>query len=266
MRGFASIATGYSGLELMVGYPEIDTSTGLLPFGLGDTTMAIQAVAGALAALHHREQEGVGQFVDVSQIDSATATLGEPLLDFQLSGRITGPQGNRHTRFFPHGIFAASGDEKWLALAVRDQSEWKALCRAIGRDDWKEDASFGDAEGRRARAAEIDAVISAWCGSQERDAAAAALTAAGVPAAPVLDLEERNAHAHFEARGLTLEHDFEGFDACRIYATPWLLSATPAGLERPTPTLGKNNDYVFRELLELGDDEIERLQKEGVLV
>ena len=46
MRGFASIATGYSGLELMVGYPEIDTSTGLLPFGLGDTTMAIQAVIG----------------------------------------------------------------------------------------------------------------------------------------------------------------------------------------------------------------------------
>jgi crotonobetainyl-CoA:carnitine CoA-transferase CaiB-like acyl-CoA transferase len=266
MRGFASIATGYSGLELMVGYPEVDTSTGLLPFGLGDTTMAIQAVAGALAALHHRENTGAGQFVDVSQIESATATLGEPLLNFQLSGRITGPQGNRHTRFFPHGIFAASGDEKWLALAARDQSEWKALCRVIGRDDWEKDASFGDADGRRARAEEIDAAVSAWCGSQERDAAAAALTAAGVPAGPVLDLEERNAHAHFEKRGLTLEHDCESFDACRIYATPWLLSATPAGLVRPTPTLGENNDYVFRELLELGDDEIERLQKEGVLV
>ena len=56
------------------------------------------------------------------------------------------------------------------------------------------------------------------------------------------------------------------FDPCRIYATPWLLSATPAGLVRPTPTLGENNDYVFREILELGDDEIERLQEEGVLV
>jgi benzylsuccinate CoA-transferase BbsF subunit len=266
MRGFASIATGYAGLELMVGYPEVDTSTGLLPFGIGDTNMAIQAVVGALAALHHRERTGEGQFVDVSQIDSSVATLGEPLLDFQLSGKIAGPQGNRHTRFFPHGIFAASGDEQWLALAVRNEREWEALCGMIGRDDWGADAAFGDAAKRRARAEEIDAAVSSWCKAQERNAAAEALAAAGVPAAPLLDLEERNEHAHFEARGLTWEHDFEGFDPCRIYATPWLLSATPAGLVRPTPKLGENNDYVFRELLELGDDEIERLREEGVLV
>jgi crotonobetainyl-CoA:carnitine CoA-transferase CaiB-like acyl-CoA transferase len=266
MRGFASIATGYAGLELMVGYPEVDTSTGLLPFGIGDTNMAIQAVVGALAALHHRERTGEGQFVDVSQIDSSVATLGEPLLDFQLSGRVAGPQGNRHRHFFPHGIFAASGEEQWLALAVRDEREWRALCGVIGRGDWAEDASLADAEKRRARAEEIDAAVAAWCGEQERGAAAAALAAAGVPAAPVLDLEERNADPHFAARDFVLEHDFEGFDPCRIYATPWLLGATPPVLVRPTPKLGEQNDYVFRELLGLDDEEIERLRKEDVLV
>jgi crotonobetainyl-CoA:carnitine CoA-transferase CaiB-like acyl-CoA transferase len=266
MRGFASIATGYSGLELMVGYPEVDTSTGLLPFGLGDTTMAIQAVAGALAALHHRERTGQGQFVDVSQIDSSAATMGEPILDFQLSGKIAGPQGNQHTQFFPHGIFAAAGEERWLALAVRDEPDWRALCQVIGRDDWAADASFEGVEKRRAREEEIQSAIAAWCGGRERDAAAEALAQAGVPASPVLDLAERNDHAHFEARGLMLEHDFEGFDPCRVYATPWLLSASPAALTRPTPQLGEQNDYVFRELLELDDQEIERLREEGVLV
>jgi crotonobetainyl-CoA:carnitine CoA-transferase CaiB-like acyl-CoA transferase len=266
MRGFASIATGYSGLELMVGYPEIDTSTGLLPFGLGDTSMAIQAVAGALAALHHRERTGAGQFVDVSQIDSATAALGEPLIDFQLSGRITGPQGNGHTFHCPHGVFAASGEEQWLAVAVRDAREWRALCRVIGRDAWAGDASFDGPEKRRARAKEIDSAIAGWVRGRDRDGAAAELAGAGVPAAPLLDLEERNAHPHFQARGLVLEHEFEGFDPCRIYATPWLLSATPAALVRKTPKLGEDNDYVFRELLGLGAEEIERLTEEGVLV
>jgi crotonobetainyl-CoA:carnitine CoA-transferase CaiB-like acyl-CoA transferase len=266
MRGFASIATGYSGLELMVGYPEVDTSTGLLPFGLGDTTMAIQAVAGALAALHHRERTGEGQFVDVSQIDSSAATMGEPILDFQLSGKIAGPQGNQHTQFFPHGIFAAAGEERWLALAVRDEGEWRALCRVIGRDDWAGDAGFEGAEKRRGRAEEIESAVAAWCSGRDRDEAAEALAKAGIPVSPVLDLEERNAHAQFEARGLVLEHNFESFDPCRVYATPWLLSASPAALTRPTPKLGEHNDYVFKELLELDDQEIERLQEEGVLV
>jgi crotonobetainyl-CoA:carnitine CoA-transferase CaiB-like acyl-CoA transferase len=136
----------------------------------------------------------------------------------------------------------------------------------IGRDDWAADACFEGVEKRRARAEEIQSALAAWCGGRDRDAAAEALAQAGVPASPVLDLAERNAHAHFEARGLMLEHDFEGFDPCRVYATPWLLSASPAALTRPTPKLGEQNDYVFRELLELDDQEIERLREEGVLV
>jgi crotonobetainyl-CoA:carnitine CoA-transferase CaiB-like acyl-CoA transferase len=266
MRGFASIATGYSGMELMVGYPEIETSTGLLPFGLGDTTMAIQAVVGALVALHAREQGGGGQFVDVSQIDSAASTLGEPLLDYQLSGRVAGPQGNAHSQFHPHGTFAAAGEERWLSLAVRDADEWRALCGVIDRPEWAADRAFANAAQRRGRAAEIDGAIAAWCAERDRDEAAEMLASAGVPAAPILELDERNEHPHFAGRGLCVQHEFEGFDPCRIYATPWLLSATPAEVTGKTPTLGENNDYVFRELLALPEDEIERLKNDGVLV
>jgi len=266
MRGFASIATGYSGTELMVGYPEIETSTGLLPFGLGDTTMAIQAVVGALVALHNRSRTGEGQFVDVSQMDSAAATLGEPMLSNQLTGDKVGPQGNRHRHFSPHGIFAADGEERWITLAVRNEDEWRALCGVIGKGDWANDADLASAEQRRARADEIAEAIRAWTTGQERDAAVESLVAAGVPAAPIFDLEERNQHPHFVERALCYQHEFDDFDSCRIYATPWLLGETPAEVTRKTPTLGENNDYVFKELVELGADEIESLKEQGVLV
>ena len=166
----------------------------------------------------------------------------------------------------PHGTFAAAGEERWLTLAARDEDEWRGLCGAIGRDDWAADASLASPEQRRARAAEIDAAIAGWCRDRDRDAAAEALAAAGVPASPILELEERNEHPHFAARGLSLQHEFEDFDPCRIYATPWLLSETPAALTRKTPALGENNDYVYRDLLGLAEDEIERLKEEGVLV
>ncbi len=266
MRGFASIATGYSGLELMVGYPDTGVSTGLLPFGLGDTAMAIQAVAGALIALHHRKRTGEGQFVDVSQIDSATAGLGEPLLEYQMTGEVAGPQGNTHAQYFPHGAFAAQGEEQWVTLAVRDASEWKQLCGVLGRDEWAGDASLQDAAGRRARAGEIDGAIATWLADQDRDEACDALSAAGVPAAPIFDLDERNAHPHFVARGLVWDHPYEGFDPCKIYGTPWLLSATPAELVCPTPALGEHNDAVFKDIMKLGDEEIAKLVEAGILV
>jgi crotonobetainyl-CoA:carnitine CoA-transferase CaiB-like acyl-CoA transferase len=266
MRGFASIATGYSGLELMVGYPEEGVSTGLLPFGLGDVTMSVQAVIGALAGLEHRDRTGAGQFVDVSQIDCSVASMGEPLLDYQLTGRVAGAQGNAHFAHCPHGLYATAGDDRWLALAVRDEREWSALARLIGRPEWADDPALATAAGRRARVDEIDEGVARWASELDRDEAADRLAAVGVPAAPLLELDERNAHPHWIARGLTLAHEYEGFDPCTIYATPWHLTASPPEVVRPTPTLGEHNDYVYRELLGLDSAEIERLQEGGVLV
>ncbi len=266
MRGFASIATGYSGLELMVGYPEAEVSTGLLPFGLGDTSMSVQAVVGALAALEHRDRTGEGQFVDVSQIDCSAATMGEPLLDYQLTGKIAGPQGNSHPAFCPHGLYPTAGEDRWIAVAVRDGGEWERLASVIGRDDLAADAALATPGGRRERIAEIDQAIAAWTATIERDDATDRLVAASVPVAAALELEERNEHPHWKSRGFTVSHDFEGFDPCTIYATPWWLTATPPEVTRPTPRLGEHNDYVYRDLLGLPEDEIRRLTDEGVLV
>ncbi len=266
MRGFASIATGYSGLELMVGYPEEGVSTGLLPFGLGDIAMSVQAVIGALAALEHRDRTGKGQFVDVSQIECSAASMGEPLLDYQLTGHVAGAQGNAHSSYFPHGLYATAGEDRWLALAVRDEHEWSSLAALVGKPQWADDAELRTAAGRRARIAEIDACVAAWAAGLDRDDAAERLVAAGVPASPLLELEERNEHPHWVARGLTVPHDYEGFDPCTIYATPWHLTASPPQVVRPTPTLGEHNDYVYRDLLGLDAATIARLQEEGVLV
>ena len=82
----------------------------------------------------------------------------------------------------------------------------------------------------------------------------------------MLELDERDEHPHFTERGFRVEHDYDGFDPCNIYATPWLLTRTPAAVTRPTPALGEHNSYVFGDLLGLPNDEIEALIQQGVLV
>ena len=103
LRGFATTATGFAGLEAAIGYADAGP-TGLPSIGLGDANAAIQGVVACLAALWHREQTGEGQFIDLSQIEAATALSGEPLAAAQLGGGVSGPRGNDHPRMAPHGI------------------------------------------------------------------------------------------------------------------------------------------------------------------
>ena len=137
MRGFASIATGYSGLELSVGYPEAGVSTGLLPFGLGDTTMSVQAVIGTLAALEHRERTGQRPVRGREPDRLLGRRVGRTAdrLPAQRPG-LRGAQGNASAAMCPHGLYPAEGEDRWVALAVRDAAEWRALCGVIGRPDW----------------------------------------------------------------------------------------------------------------------------------
>ena len=266
LRGFASVSSAYIGLEAMVGYPEENRTTGFMAFGIGDTTQSIQAVIGALVALIHRNRSGQGQFVDMGQICSLCASLGEPLIDYQLNRRIAGLCGNRSAHYAPHGIYASDRGIRWVALAVRDQRDWQRLCRLMSREDWSRDASMQTLAARRIRGAEIDAAVRDWLYAQNRDDVVERLCAAGIPAAPVLELEERNGHAVFAAAPMMVSHQGSGFDPCSIYTTPWHLTATPPAIRRPTPAIGEHNDYVFRELLGLGEQEIAGLKDDKVLI
>ena len=270
MRGFASTASAYAGMEGYVGYQkggdrDKDQTTGFLPFGLGDTTQAIQGAIATLVALLHRKRTGEGQFVDMSLNESMTATLAFPLLDYQINQVVAGPQGTSHPAYFPNGIYRCQGDDQWLALSVRDSAEWQSLCKTMGLADFSADTSLNDARARRDRSPEIEEAIADWCASQERDTAAEMLSAAGVPAAPQLEASERDRHPVYTARNFSYMHDQGSFDPCRIYCTPWHFSRTPPVVQRPAPALGEHNEYVYGELLELSEQTVSKLREAGVL-
>lgn len=266
LRGYGLTSSVYAGLETLVGYPEDDRTTGFAAFALGDTTQGIQGAMGALTALLHRERTGQGQFVDMGQIMSLSAALGEPIIDYQLNGRLPRLRGGGHSVYFPHEIFPCDDGARWMALAVRHQDDWQALCRVMGRKDWAQNEAFNSLDGRRQCAEEIDSAIREWCKGRNRDQMVEALCASGIPAAPVLELSERNAHAVFAGQPIVAEHKAASFDPCSIYETPWHLTATPPVISRPAPAIGEHNDYVFRELLGLNSNTIEKLKEEKVLI
>ncbi|MBI4517603.1 MAG: CoA transferase [Deltaproteobacteria bacterium] len=264
LRGFATIATGFAGLESAIGYPDTG-STGLPLLGIGDTNAAIQGVYACLVALWHREHTGQGQFIDLSQIEAAATLAAEPLCDFQINGRVAAPQANRHPWMAPHGTYPAAGKDRWVAVAVGSNAEWQALVQAMGEPSWAKEPAFNEAHSRYARQAEIDARLAQWTAAFDRDALVERLQAAGVAAAPVLEIDEVRTHPHFQERQLCQEiRSFEGSPEL-VYNTPWHFSLTARGVDRPSPQVGEHNHYVFGELLGMTAEEIQHLAEQQVM-
>ena len=264
LRGFATTATGFAGLEQAVGYSD-DEPTGLPSIGLGDANAAIQGVIACLAALWHRGQSGEGQFIDLSQIEAAAALLGEPLAEAQLNGKTPAMRANAHPAIAPHGIYPAAGNDRWISLAVGCDAEWSALVREMGEPDWARDESLATAAGRCRRRTPIDERLVEWTRTVERETLVRRLGAAGLAVAPVLEIDEMNAWPQLRARGLCEEVASFAGEPWVVYNTPWHLSRTPRRVGRPSPALGEHNDEVFAGLLGMTHEEIAALVERKVI-
>ncbi|MBI2761124.1 MAG: CoA transferase [Chloroflexi bacterium] len=260
--GYGQHGAAVAGFHALTGWPDLPPA-GI--FGAYTDFVAPWFLVTALiAALDHRDRTGQGQYLDQSQVEAGLQLLGPQLIDYFATGRTVTRAGNDDPEMSPHGAFPCAGSDTWVAIAVRDQDDWAALCRVIGRDAWTADPALAEHACRRARAEEIEQAITEWTQQRSPHEAMAALQAAGVPAGAVQSCEELFTDPQLAHRGhwWTLDHAVIGPHA---YDAPaWKLSRTPATGRLPGPTLGQHSYEVCHDILGLADDEIAELGAEGV--
>lgn len=229
-----------------------------------DPVAGLYGVLGIVAALHHRERTGRGQYIDLSMQEANLSVIGDAALEFMTNGTQRPRLANRHTTFAPHGIFATLGNDRWLALACETEPQWRALCEVARHPDWLDDPRFTMNAARKMHEDALDAAIAAWTAEADRDDLAARLTAAGVIAAPVLDSLEVAQDAHLRARGVVreIEHPEAGRHAQSTL--PMHFRRTSANIVRHAPLQGQHTYEVLEELLGMGADEIDELVRRGV--
>jgi crotonobetainyl-CoA:carnitine CoA-transferase CaiB-like acyl-CoA transferase len=223
------------------------------------------AAAGAVAlALWDRRRSGRGQYIEVAQRENLTNLIGEAVVAHSMSGRQPPRRGNRHSSMAPHGCYPCAGDDQWLALACEDDAQFAALCEVMGRPELASDPRFADVVSRYRNQDALDGEIVGWSRGLSNEEAAAALAAAGVPAAAVLSVPEVFADPHLRERGFyeSVTHSLAG--TWEIEGPHWRLSESPGHVRLPAPAFGEHNGYVFGELLGLSGDEIAALEEEGV--
>jgi crotonobetainyl-CoA:carnitine CoA-transferase CaiB-like acyl-CoA transferase len=266
-------AQALTGLTYMLGLP------GRRPAGWSfsylDHMGGYLGACAILVGLHHRTRTGEGQHIDVSQIEPGIPLTGAAVLDRQANARPyrrpDTPPGNRSPvpPMAPHGAYPCA-DGGCIAIACRNDGDWRALGAVMGAPAWAADPRFQTVAGRRAHEDELDARLAAWTAAEERYALADRLAVAGVPAGVVQDARDRvERDPQLRARGYFVPLRSRETGEWPAERPPFRLSDAdvhPGGaIRRGPPGIGEDTHAVLAELLGLGEAEIAALAEAGVL-
>jgi benzylsuccinate CoA-transferase BbsF subunit len=255
--GFGPTIQAFSGITHLTSFP------GRPPLGLGtayaDHVAGLFGCLALLGALEYRCNTGEGQYIDLSQVEAMAGLLGEAIMDYQLKGE-GAAVGNSSTEAAPHGVYRCQGDDRWCAIAVFTDEEWLGFKRALGNPPWAEDKRFNTFSGRLENKGRLDSLIEDWTKGHTAEEVMALLQGEGVAAGVVQNAADLAQDPHLKERGFFVELDKTIFDA-----TPIRLSHAPAKYRRLAPGQGEDNDYVYGELLGMGEGELVNLKKQGII-
>jgi benzylsuccinate CoA-transferase BbsF subunit/naphthyl-2-methylsuccinate CoA transferase subunit len=215
-----------------------------------------------LMSLLQRRRTGRGAVCEVAQVENMTTHIGDLTMDAVMNHRVPRRWGNRSPDFAPQGCYRSASDDEWVVLSVRSDDEWHQLRATLGDPPELRDHGLDTVAGRHAGHDLIDAVIGEWTAARTPMDAARALQAAGIPAGPVLDEAAALSDPQLHERGFfqLLEHP-----SCGIHFHPganFHLDGTPPRIWRAAPTLGQDNEYVYKDVLGMSDAEYAELEAE----
>ena len=215
----------------------------------------------------HRGRTGEGQHIDLSQVEGGIVCLTETILTWTANGDILTRAGNRSRHAAPHGVFRCAdrdGKERWVAIAIHDDDDWRRLVRAIGEPAWTSDRALATTTGRLARADDIERALEEWTRTRKSETIAAELQAAGIDATPVEDFGDLHDDAQLAHRQHfpEVEHAVLGRHPVETHAMRF--SAMAPKIRLPAPRLGEHTEHVLTSLLGMERAEYERLRDAGI--
>ena len=259
--GLHSIINAFCGLADVTGYT--DGHRRLLGSYFPDVVSATYATLATLTALHDRKRTGSGHHVDVAMTECLSTLITEPIVARATGSYVPVRDGSHHPFHAPHSVYAAAGDDQWIAITARTESEWAGLCTVI--PVLAHDERFATPQSRKQNEAALDDIIAEWAAGQNKYEMAEQLAASGVSVAPVLDPLEVVEHPHPQARGFfaTIDHPEAG--PRRTAKVPWRVDGEYAGELRRAPMLNEHTADILSEILGIGQDKTRELEAADAL-
>jgi benzylsuccinate CoA-transferase BbsF subunit len=252
-----------SGITELVGWP--DRKPVGTPTPYPDYPAAWVTAIAIMAALEYRRRTGKGQHIDVSQLEATLPVLWPALLDYSVNKRIWTRQGNESVRAAPHGAYRCHGEDRWCAIAVFTDSEWRAFCKVICEPEWTKESRFASFPARKRNEDELNKLVEEWTINFTAEEVMSKMQSAGIAAGVVesaKDLVDHDTQLKHRYHFRMVSHPEIGEFIAG--APPFRLSKTSCEIHRGGPCLGEHTEYVCTKILGMSDEEFIGLYNEGV--
>ena len=241
------IIQGMGGIISITGEP--DGPPVRVGTSISDITAALFTTIGILSALHHRNQTGRGQFVDVAMLDSLVAVLENAVVRYFATGEAPKPLGARHPAITPFEAFASADGH--VIIALGNDTLWAKFCEHVGRQALISDKRFRTNADRTENHDQLFPILSEILSQRTTDDWIDALGNIGVPCGPINAMDKVVTHPQVQAREMITRVAHQITGEVEVPGVPIKLSETPGSVDAPAPSLGEHTTEVLTGLLKM---------------
>jgi len=254
-------------LQGMGGFMAITGEPGRPPVRVGvavvDLATGMYAAIAILAALMVKREEGIGQYIDVSLFDVASSWMSYAAHYYWITNREPPKMGSAHFSMAPYQCFK-TGDRKYISVCCGNESTWKRLCSALGREDLSANPDFALNRNRVENREKLTRILEEIFQSKSSHEWLEILRKNEVPSGPVYTLEEQFSDPQLLHREMVLEVDHPTLGRTRQIGLPTKFSTFAFDI-KPPPLLGEHTEEILRTLANYSEEEIKKARENHII-
>ncbi len=258
---YDQIMQGVGGLMSITGEPDGEPQK--IGIAVTDIGAGMWSAFAIMAALHHREKSGEGQYIDISMLDAQVAWLTYQAAFFFANGEAPKRMGAAHPTLVPYQAFMCN-DGKYINVAVGSERIWGRFCQGMGREDLKDHPDYATNSVRVNHRGAMVSMLQEIFLTRPVAEWVEDLQAANVPCGPINDLADVFADPQVLARNMYLEMPHPTLGSIKQTGLPIKFSLTPGGLDRHPPLLGEHNQEILQSL-GYSDADVQSLKEQSVI-
>ena len=262
MAGFGSTGSAMAGFQSLSGEDK-DHPVG--PYGPYTDYLAPRIILTSLfSAFENLRHTGEGCYLDIAQSDAGLIFQAPEIAHFGLTGEEPGLSGNRSESMAPHGVFRCR-DGVWIAIAIRDDRDWRSLLGLLPAEVSETLASFSNLRARKENETFIEEHMGRWTAGFDGLGLQDQMQGRGIPAHVLNSFQsfatdEQIVHLQHLVGLKTLDGSSMAIEGSRYFLSESKPSAT-----RAAPNVGQDNHEVLTKLLGYSQDKVDALNASGVL-
>lgn len=260
--GFDQIAQAMSGAMHLTGFP--DTPPQRSEVRYVDFAAGAYAALGVVTALYQRRLTGEGQKVETNLLQTGVVLNAMAISEYETAGKKRSRIGNRSWYTGPSDLYR-SRDGRWVYVSLVTKGLFRRFCTLIGREDLAERPDLETDYQRFQKRDEIDVLVKNWVAERDARACEEELYNARLPCGIVNDVDEVASDPQVACSNALVDVKLSGGEKLKLAGIPVGLSRNPGAVTRPPPATGEHNREIYRGLLGINDEDLNRLIEEGIV-